>query len=457
MIQRLAAYAAPALPLGMLYFPVYVYLPPFYAARGVDLAVLGAILLGARLLDAVTDPGMGVLSDRLHTRWGRRRPWLALACIPILISAWALFVPPEAPSALYAGGWLVALTLAWTMAMTPYYAWGAEMATGYAERSRVTSWRESAGLAGALLAAVLYAGAAPAEGLWRIALALTLLLPLATIWAVMRAPEPRDWSTRRLPLREAAATALANRPFLRLLLAYFLNGAANGLPAALFLFFVEHRIGAPELAGPLLALYFFAAILGAPVWVALAARFPKHRVWCGAMIYASAIFACALALGTGDTTAFAVIAGLSGLALGADLALPPAMQADVVDADTAATGEQRTGAYFAVWSVATKAALALSGGAALAILGGVGFEAAAGAVNTEAALWTLTLLYAGAPVVLKLLAVTLVWGFPIDGARQEALRARIESADPLLSSPQMVSPAASEITSERDDRDARPG
>ena len=75
----LAAYAAPALPLGMLYFPVYVYLPPFYASRGVDLAALGAILLGARLLDAVTDPAMGVLSDRMTTRWGRRRPWLA-AC-----------------------------------------------------------------------------------------------------------------------------------------------------------------------------------------------------------------------------------------------------------------------------------------------------------------------------------------------------------------------------------------
>lgn len=422
----LAAYAAPALPLGMLYFPVYVYLPPFYAARGVDLAVLGAILLGARLLDAVTDPAMGVLSDRMTSRWGRRRPWLALACLPILIAAWQLFMPPEAPTAFHAGFWLVALTLAWTMAMTPYYAWGAELATGYAERTRVTSWRESAGLVGAVLAAILYASADPETGLSRIMLALAILLPVATLWAVRRVPEPRDWSCRRLPLSESIRTAAANRPFRRLLAAYFINGLANGLPAALFLFFVEHRIGAPDLAGPLLALYFLAAIVGAPVWARLSGRFPKNRVWCGAMLYACAIFLAALTLGHGDQVAFAVIAGLSGLALGADLSLPPAMQADVVDADTAATGEQRTGAYFAVWSVATKAALAVAGGGALAILAGAGFDAAPGAINGAGALAALSLLYAGAPVALKLLAIALVWGFDIDASAQAALRAQIE-------------------------------
>jgi Na+/melibiose symporter-like transporter len=145
------------------------------------------------------------------------------------------------------------------------------------------------------------------------------------------------------------------------------------------------------------------------------------------MLYACAIFLFALTLGHGDEVAFAIIAGLSGLALGADLALPPAMQADVVDADTAATGEQRTGAYFAVWSVATKAALAVAGGGALAILAAAGFAAEAGAVNGAGALWTLSLLYAGAPVVLKLLAIRLVWGFEIDAGAQAALRARIEA------------------------------
>jgi GPH family glycoside/pentoside/hexuronide:cation symporter len=117
---------------------------------------------------------------------------------------------------------------------------------------------------------------------------------------------------------------------------------------------------------------------------------------------------------------------LTGLALGADLALPPAIQADVVDHDTAATGEQRTGLFFALWSVATKAALALAGGAALIALDLAGF--APGGENDAAALTALALLYAAAPVVLKLAAVAMMWRFPIDREEQARLRARIEAA-----------------------------
>ncbi len=426
----LAAYAAPMAPLGALHFPVYVYLIPFYAGLGADLATLGLFMLAARLLDAVTDPLMGVLSDRTPPpllRWGRRRPWILIAAPLILIAAWRLFLPPEAPSAAHAGLWLAALALAWTMALSPYLAWGAEFVSGYAERARVAAWRESAGLLGMVAAAVLYAaGPTPADGLALVFAFLALSLPLTFAALLLRVPEPADLSRRRLPLREAATLALRNRPFLRLLAAWFVNGAANALPAALFLFFVEHRLQAPDWAGPLLVVYFLAAVAGAPVWSALARRAPKHRVWGWAMLWACAIFVWVPALGPGDVWAFAAISVLSGFALGADLALPPAIQADVVDADTAATGEQRTGAYFAVWSVATKAAQAVAAGVALLTLDLAGFDAAA-ETNGPAALLALSLLYAAAPVALKLLAIALVWRFPIDEAAQAALRARIEA------------------------------
>jgi Na+/melibiose symporter-like transporter len=244
---------------------------------------------------------------------------------------------------------------------------------------------------------------------------------------VSGAPEGPDLSKRRIPWRDVARMALANRPFLRLLAAWFVNGAANALPAALFLFFVEHRLESPDWAGPLLIVYFVAAIMGAPIWSRFADRWAKHKVWSVAMLYAGAVFLWALALGPGDVWAFAAISFLSGLALGADLSLPPAMQADVVDADTAETGEQRTGAYFAVWSVATKTAQAAAGGAALLALDVVGFDAAR-EDNDATALWALALLYAAAPVVLKLGAVALIWRFPIDKAAQEDLRRRIEGA-----------------------------
>ena len=92
------------------------------------------------------------------------------------------------------------------------------------------------------------------------------------------------------------------------------------------------------------------------------------------MLYNIAIFAGVFLLGTGDVAAFAAICVLAGAALGADLSLPTAMQADLVDLDTATSGAQRTGAFFALWSLAQKFALAGAGGAALIILGAIGFD-----------------------------------------------------------------------------------
>ncbi|WP_339947351.1 MFS transporter [uncultured Albimonas sp.] len=428
----LAAYAAPMAPLGALHFPVYVYVLPAYAALGADLGALGVFMLAARLLDGISDPVVGVMSDRtpagIATRFGRRRPWMALAGPLILVAAAMLLLPPAGPTALHAGIWLTALTLAWTLALTPYLAWGAELTPDYAGRVRVSSWREAAGVAGMLGAAIAYAAAdGPAEGLRNVMILLAVTLPPAFAWALWKTPEPADLSTRRLPWREALGRAARNRPFLRLLAAWLANGAANALPASLFLFFVSHRLAAPEHAGTLLAVYFLAAVAGMPLWSRLSERRAKHKVWGGAMLWACAIFAVVPFLGPGDLWAFAAVCVLSGVALGADLALPPAIQADVVDADAAEGGESRAGAYFAVWSVATKAAQALAGGVAFLTLDLVGFDAAA-EVNSESSLTTLALLYAGAPVALKLLAVALVWRFPIDAAAQAELRRRIEEA-----------------------------
>jgi Na+/melibiose symporter-like transporter len=423
----LLAYALPAAPLAALYFPVYVYVAPFYAdERGVALSALGGLLIAVRLLDAFSDPAMGWLSDHLHTRFGRRKPWLALATPLVAVSVWMVMVPPPDAGFAHAALWLSALTLAWTVALTPYYAWGAEITTDYDGRSRVTAWREGAALTGTVAAVLLYQGAGGGgDGLRAVALFVAVALPLGAAAALAGAPEPRDWSRTSLGLGAALRALAEEGPFRRLLAAYFVNGSANAFPAALFLFFIQDVLRAPE-AGWLLLVYFLCAIAGMPVWSALSRRIGKHRAWGVAMLWACAVFVFVPLLGPGDVAAFAAICVLTGLALGADLALPPAIQADVVDHDTAATGEQRTGLFFSLWSVATKAALAVAGGAALIALDVVGFEP--GGENAPGALTALALLYAAAPVALKLLAVAMMWRFPIDRETQTRLRADIEAA-----------------------------
>jgi len=93
--RALAAYAAPAVALAALYFPVYVYVAPFYAGEhGVALGALGGLFIAVRLLDAVTDPAMGWLSDRTPARLGRRKLWMALSAPLVAVSVWMLLVPP---------------------------------------------------------------------------------------------------------------------------------------------------------------------------------------------------------------------------------------------------------------------------------------------------------------------------------------------------------------------------
>ncbi|MEO0994069.1 MAG: MFS transporter, partial [Pseudomonadota bacterium] len=157
---RHLGYALPAIPLAALYLPLFTYVTPFYAAeRGVDLAVLGLAWIAIRMFDAVSDPAVGWLSDRTSGRWGRRRVWLAASVPVIAVATWQAFVPPEDAGIGHAALWLFVLTLGWTMAQTPYAAWGAELETGYAARTRVTAWREALVLVGTLVATLVYFGA----------------------------------------------------------------------------------------------------------------------------------------------------------------------------------------------------------------------------------------------------------------------------------------------------------
>ncbi len=426
---RLVAYGGLGLPLAALNLPLYVYLPAFYAeTAGLGLATVGTVLLAARLLDALSDPLIGELSDRTRSRFGRRRPWLLLACPLLLASTWLLFRPPLPVSAGYLLLWSCLAYLAWTLMLLPYAAWGAELSPDYHERSRIAGVREGCVIAGILLAAGLpVLLGIPAEERGAILAALSwimlLLLPPLLLALLLLVPEGDPGVRSALGWRQGLALAWRNRPFRRLLAAYFLNGIANGLPATLFLLFVADRLQAEGSGGPLLLLYFLAGIVAIPFWLQLSYRIGKHRAWAWAMLWASAAFVWVPLIGPGEVWAFALICVASGVALGADLALPAALQADVVDLDWLESGSRRTGLFFAFWSMTTKLSLALAVGIAFPVLAAAGFTA--GGANSDAALATLAALYGLVPVAIKLLATLLVWNFPITEAVQAELRARL--------------------------------
>ncbi|WP_457301866.1 MFS transporter [Phyllobacterium sp. P5_D12] len=431
-LGRYVAYALPAIPIAALTLPLYIIVPTFYSeVTGLSLATLGSVLLLIRLFDAASDPIIGWLSDRYSPAFGRRRSLFVLSIPVTATGALMVFWPPSDAGVYYLFLWGVVLSVGHTATSLPYTAWGAELATDYSGRSTVAAYRETATLAGTLLAIALPFAVGldrtlAFHGLAAVGVVVAVVLPVAGLIAVCCVAEPRNRSMRSMTLMQGVQALLSNRAFLRLLLAFVLNGLANAIPATLFLYFVSDRLDAPNMRGPLLFLYFVCGIVGVPLAAWAAMIVGKHRAWCYAMGVACLVFAFSGFLDQGDLIPFAVICGLTGLLLGFDLALPASIQADVVDVDTASSGSQRTGIYFAAWSLATKFSLALAVGLVFPLLHWSGFNAQAQGQSGAFALDVLSALYAWLPIAFKLGAIGLMWGFPLDEAAQHKLRQNIE-------------------------------
>jgi len=396
------AYGGLGLPLAFVALPLYVVLPNHYAAEfGIPLATLGALLLGARLLDAVADPFIGRWVDG----WFTRRATLVLAAavaaaVVLALGFRGLFFPMvQGPRALLV--WcavLLAITyLSYSVLSVLHQAWGARLGGDEGQRARIVSWREGLALLGVLVASVLpsVAGLSVTSVVFAVALA----GGVALLW---RAPQPRIGTVPDAP--PSLMAPLATPAFRRLLVIYLVNGVASAVPATLVLFFIRDRLQAQAYEPLFLASYFAAGALSMPLWVKLVARLGLARAWLLGMGLAVVTFAWAALLGAGDVAAYVAVCVASGIALGADLTLPGALLAGVIQ--RAGHGQRLEGAYFGWWNFCTKLNLALAAGIALPLLGLFGY--APGSRSPEA-LDALTLAYCLLPCALKLIATALLW------------------------------------------------
>ena len=394
-------YGLLGLPLAFVALPLYVFVPNHYAAQfGVPLAALGAVLLAARLLDAVADPLIGRWVDRLFNR-SAQQAWRAAAAGAVLLALGfrGLFFPPVQGSAALLA-WcaaLLALTyLGYSIVSVVHQAWGARLGGDAAQRTGIVAWREGLALVGVLLASVLPG----LVGLQASTLLFALLL-LAALAPARTPPAPAaTFGTTPAALRLPLATAA----FRRLLAIYLVNGIASAVPATLVLFFIRDRLQAPAWEPLFLASYFAAAALAVPLWVRAVQQFGLAHCWLAGMLLAIVVFAGAAVLEAGDVGAFTVVCVASGVALGADLTLPAALLAGVVQ--RAGHAGRAEGAYFGWWNFATKLNLALAAGVALPALQWFGYAPGS---RAPAALDALAVAYCVLPCLLKLAAVALLY------------------------------------------------
>ena len=399
-------YGALGLPLAFVALPLYVVLPNHYASEfGIPLATLGALLLGARMLDAVADPLIGRWVDgRFTRRISTMLVAAALAAVLLALGFRGLFFPAVqgAHALLWWCAALLTITyLSYSVLSVLHQAWGARLGGDELQRARIVSWREGLALLGVLVASVLPSVAG--LSVTTVVFATTLVLGLALLWQA-----PRPWpplQTAALPASPPRLTEpLATPEFRRLLAVYLVNGVASAVPATLVLFFIRDRLQAQPWEPLFLASYFAAGALSMPLWMRLVARFGLARSWLVGMVLAIASFAWAALLGPGDIVAYTAVCIASGVALGADLALPGAMLAGVIQ--RAGHAQRLEGAYFGWWNFCTKLNLALAAGVALPLLSLLGYAAGS---RSPQALTALMLAYCALPCLLKLLATTLLW------------------------------------------------
>lgn len=416
------AYGLPGLPLAFVALPLYVTLPHVYATRfGLELAAIGTLLLATRVFDAVTDPVIGRWADRgLAGASGRLARRLVVAALVLWLGFAALFLPPAMVSGEPARLWwwaataLVVTCLAYSFLVVVHQAWAVRLGGGDRHQSAWAAWREAATLVGVVLASVLPTLVA----LSTLVAVFAALLALAA-WAWWRAPRPGSLG-RAVSAAEPSTTRLGaaphdwwlawrGRPFRRLYLVFMLNGIAAAVPATLLLFFVNDRLQAPGSEGLFLTLYFVAGAASLPWWVRRVPAWGLPRTWAMGMGVAIIGFAGAASLGPGQVVAFAVICVASGLALGADLALPAALLAHVIRRQ--GHGDADEGAYFGWWNAGAKLNLALAAGLALPLLQVLGYTP--GSTDSHGS-WWLAMTYGVLPCGLKVLALAALWRWQDD-------------------------------------------
>jgi glycoside/pentoside/hexuronide:cation symporter, GPH family len=422
------AYAAPGLAAASVAPPVTAILPSLYAKHAaLSLTAVGTLFLVMRIFDAVTDPLIGYLSDRTRSRIGARKPWILAGGSLVALSVYFLFQIPADAGIGYFGFWAVAYHL----------AWGSEISKDYDARATVFAYRSVVEGVGSMLytlvpLALFYFGVIAATNYtpqvfqW-LAHAVLVLFPVMLGIAVWAAPEGELESQSRPDLRGAYQGIAQNAPLRRFLSAYLAVGAATGVFAALAFPFIDVYLGIGNKVPVILLTSAVAALVSQPFWVRMVGLFGKHRTWAWGWI-ANALALTPLVLvepGPDAVVPVLVAFALYGFTSGVSTVAPYALLADIVDYEILKRGVDRAGSYYAYVLFIAKS-IGSVGGLTFIFLGAVfGYELANGAKNTDLANLGMVLCFCILPGLIQLLAIPLIWNFPIDRRRHAIIRRRL--------------------------------
>jgi GPH family glycoside/pentoside/hexuronide:cation symporter len=417
---------------------------------GLNAEIAGLIILIGRAWDSFNDPLVGMLSDRLQSRWGRRRPLILAGAIPFGVTFFLLFyMPPwESDVALliyYAVIYLIFDTM-YTVINVPYAAMTPELTEDYDERSSLAGWRMAIAILASLIAAATFKhvseniiGAALADSMglaeavrfgyavmaafWSVTLILSPVLMVLMVRETGEAEPVRD------PIRpiQTLKEVYHNRPFRLVAVIYMLGFTTADIVVTVFVWFLVFYVGAePGFDVLVLGLVLGLAFLTMPLTVQLMRRFGKREAYIGTMaIYAIVLFIMSQ-IPRGGQLYVLVAAVFAGFGHGAVNVIPWAMVADVVDEDELMTGQRREGIYSGYMVFFRKLATALAIFLVTRVLAVSGFIGGTGGslgeiAQPESALIALRVLVGIVPSIMLLLSIAVAWRYPLSREAHQAL------------------------------------
>ena len=395
------------------------------------------ILLLTKMWDAVNDPLIGLLSDRINTRWGRRRPWFLFGALPFGLAFFLLFqVPPLGDAARFAYYLVVSLLLdtMFTVVNVPYTALTPELSRDYDERTSLNSYRFAFSIAGGLIAAVthpiivnavaaqtdLQTGYAVSALVW----ALVCVAPFfIAFFGTYERHTPEE--AEAMPFVESLRWTFRNRAFRYATGIYLLSWLVVQTVSTLIVYYLTYWLRRPEITPLVLLGVQGSALIWLFIWNAVSRRVGKQGVYfIGMTMWIAASLALFAVQPDWPTWSVIGLAILAGVGVAVAYLVPWAMLPDVIELDELETGRRREGAFYGLFVLLQKVGLALGLFVVGQVLSATGYitpppGATTPIVQPDSALLAIRVMMGPAAAAVLIAGMFLVGRFPITRASHE--------------------------------------
>ena len=443
-----------------MFWKLFSYFLPFFYSNvfGLSLADAGILMLVTRIWDAVSDPMMGILSDRTKTRWGKYRPYLLFFSVPFAVCGILLFTTPENGKTVWAYVTYILMMTVYTGINVPYGSLLNVMTADSDEKSVLSSYRMFFAYGGSFIALGIWeplcnffdkgrvVSADAAGGLASISTnpaawnhAMIVIASICCLLFVLSFLLTKEYvkSESTVSVGQDLKLLLRNKPWWLLIgaaLASNLFNTVRGTATAYF--FSDYILKTVEIApqwaflvsaGIFLSIGEVSNMVGVVLAVPMSRHLGKKSTYMLSMMILVGLsiaffFLPATAGGYWAMLAFQV---LISTFTGVISPLVWSMYADVADYSELKDGTASTGLIFSSASMAQKFGGAFGGAAVMWMLAGFGYDTTAGAIQTETAIMGLRVLMSWIPALVAALAVVVTFFYPLTKKKMEGVQVEL--------------------------------